>query len=107
MIVGCPKEIKPQEGRVGLLPADVAELVRFKHTVLIQKNAGLAAGATDEQYRAVGAQIIEHAEEIFARSDLIVKVNYIDMYIHSLHITYDMSFHICCFLCLGFFCAFS
>ncbi|CDJ58089.1 alanine dehydrogenase, putative, partial [Eimeria maxima] len=74
MIVGCPKEIKPQEGRVGLLPADVAELVRFKHTVLIQKNAGLAAGATDEQYRAVGAQIIEHAEEIFARSDLIVKV---------------------------------
>ena len=75
MIVGCPKEIKPQEGSVGLLPFGVAELVRNKHTVLIQKNAGLAAGATDEQYRAAGAQIVENAEEIYARSDLIVKVS--------------------------------
>lgn len=76
MIVGCPKEVKPQEGRVGLLPAGAAELVRNKHKVLIQKGAGELAGAPDEQYSLAGAELVETAAEVFARADLIVKVNH-------------------------------
>ncbi|OEH75726.1 uncharacterized protein LOC34619778 [Cyclospora cayetanensis] len=74
MIVGCPKEAKPQEGRVGLLPWGVAELVRNGHTVLIQKGAGLAAGAADAQYVQAGAEIVDSPREIFGRADMIVKV---------------------------------
>ncbi|CDJ70113.1 alanine dehydrogenase, putative [Eimeria necatrix] len=74
MIVGCPKEIKPQEGRVGLLPAGAAELVRNKHKVIIQKGAGELAGAPDAAYSAAGAELVEGAAEVFARADFVVKV---------------------------------
>ena len=58
MIIGCPKEIKDQERRVGLTPAGVYALVRAGHTVYMEHNAGLASGFTDEEYVAEGAQIL-------------------------------------------------
>lgn len=74
MYVGVPKEIKPQENRVGLVPASVREIVRAGSSVLVEQNAGLGIGITDEQYRAAGAEIIATADEIFERAELIVKV---------------------------------
>lgn len=74
MIIGCPSEIKVKEHRVGLVPAAVKALVSDGHTVLVQKNAGLGSGISNEQYKAVGAQIIESASEIWSRSNLVCKV---------------------------------
>ncbi len=74
MIVGCPKEIKSKEHRIGLIPASVAELVRTEHQVLIEKGAGLGAGISDAAYTAAGAKIVDRADEVWERSDLIVKV---------------------------------
>ncbi|KAL8270641.1 hypothetical protein Esti_005462 [Eimeria stiedai] len=74
MIIGCPKEIKPQEGRVGLLPSGVAELVRHKHTVVVQSGAGAKARAPDAAYIAAGAQVVNSAEEVYKMADMIVKV---------------------------------
>ncbi len=74
MKIGIPKEIKPQEGRVALLPIHVEELVRAGHTVLIEKDAGKLSGATDEDYAALGADIIDSAPALFASAELIVKV---------------------------------
>lgn len=74
MIIGCPKEIKSQEGRVGLTPAGADTLVRAGHTVYMEKSAGLNSGFTDAEYAAVGAQILETAEEVFAAADMIIKV---------------------------------
>lgn len=74
MLIGVPKEIKNHEYRVGLTPESVQEFVRHGHTVLVEKNAGNGIGAFNKLYRAVGAEIVETAEEIFARADMIVKV---------------------------------
>src|SRR3989454_12075955 len=74
MTIGIPKEIKEQEQRVGLLPSTAQTLVGHDHTVLVQKNAGVGSGYPDEEYVKAGAQIIESAEEIFQRADMIVKV---------------------------------
>ncbi|MFP5304694.1 MAG: alanine dehydrogenase [Gammaproteobacteria bacterium] len=74
MRVGTPKEIKNQEYRVGLTPAGVRELVAHGHEVLIETNAGLGIGITDEQYAAVGARIVGTAAEVFAEAEMIVKV---------------------------------
>ena len=74
MIVGVPKEIKNHEYRVGLTPPSVRELTSRGHQVLVQKNAGGEIGLSDEQYVAAGASIVETAKEIFARSEMIVKV---------------------------------
>src|SRR5438128_1637423 len=74
MTIGIPKEIKEQEQRVGLLPSAAQTLVGHGHTVLVQKNGGIGSGYTDEEYVKAGAQIIESAEEIFQRADMIVKV---------------------------------
>jgi len=74
MLVGVPKEIKNQESRVGLTPASVRELVLHGHQVLVQRSAGLAIGLSDAMYEAAGATIIDSAEEIFYRADMIVKV---------------------------------
>jgi len=74
MKIACPKEIKPQEFRVGLTPRAAAEAVAHGHEVLIETGAGLGAGFTDEDYRAVGAEIVANAEAVFARGELIVKV---------------------------------
>ena len=74
MRIGCPKEIKPQEGRVGLTPAGVDLLVRAGHQVYIQQNAGVDSGFTDQEYVAVGAEILTSAEEVYEISDMIIKV---------------------------------
>jgi alanine dehydrogenase len=74
MKIGSPKEIKPQEFRVGMTPSTAGEAVRHGHDVIVQKGGGLGAGFTDDDYVAVGATIAETAEEIFASADMIVKV---------------------------------
>ena len=74
MLVGVPKEIKNHEYRVGLTPASVRELIAHGHQVLVQRNAGAAIGLTDAQYAGAGAEVADSPEEIFARSEMIVKV---------------------------------
>ncbi len=74
MIVGVPKEIKKDEYRVALLPVGVELLTKDGHTVLIEKEAGLSSGFPDSRYQSVGARIVETAEEIYARADMVVKV---------------------------------
>ncbi|MEO5323732.1 alanine dehydrogenase [Mesorhizobium sp. CC13] len=74
MRVGCPKEIKNHEYRVGLTPGSVREYVAHGHEVLIETGAGAGIGADDNAYRGAGAHIAKTAEEVFTRSDMIVKV---------------------------------
>jgi alanine dehydrogenase len=74
MKIGCPKEIKPQEFRVGMTPDAAREAVAHGHQVMVETNAGTGAGFTDADYTAAGAQIIATAAEIFALADMIVKV---------------------------------
>lgn len=74
MIIGVPKEIKNNENRVGMTPAGVYSLNQNGHKVIIEKNAGVGSGFTDEDYTAVGAEIRETPEEIYESSDMIVKV---------------------------------
>ena len=74
MRVGCPKEIKNHEYRVGLTPGSVREYVAHGHDVLVETGAGAGIGADDNAYRAAGAKIAASTEEIFAKSDMIVKV---------------------------------
>jgi alanine dehydrogenase len=74
MHVGVPKEIKDHEDRVGLVPSSVAELVHHGHDVLVERGAGMGAGLGDEQYTAAGARIVDSAEDVFAQSEMIVKV---------------------------------
>lgn len=74
MRIGVPKEIKPQEYRVGMTPASVREAVRHEHEVLVETGAGRGIGASDEAYERAGAKILDSAEEIFRQAQLIVKV---------------------------------
>jgi alanine dehydrogenase len=74
MLIGVPKEIKNHEYRVGLTPSSVMELVKHGHQVIIERNAGAGVDFSDDQYIVVGAEIVTNAEEIFARSDMIIKV---------------------------------
>jgi alanine dehydrogenase len=74
MIIGVPKEIKEQEQRVALLPSATNQLTRRGHSVLVERNAGLGSGYPDQDYVKAGAEIVEEAKEVFARSDMIVKV---------------------------------
>lgn len=74
MDIGIPKEIKPQEGRVAMLPVHVKELVGLGHTVRVEKDAGKLSGADDEGYADAGATIVDEMKDIYAASQLIVKV---------------------------------
>ena len=74
MHIGCPKEIKPQEFRVGMTPNAAFEAISAGHTVSIETNAGAGAGFTDEDYTSLGAKIVGTAKEIFDTADMIVKV---------------------------------
>ena len=74
MIIGVPKEIKEEEYRVALLPSTAKELVKKGHQVLIEKDAGVGSGIKDKEYLKAGAEILNKAEEIFKRAELIVKV---------------------------------
>lgn len=74
MRIGLPQEIKNNEYRVGLTPASVRELVTHGHSVLVQSAAGAAIGLTDTQYLAAGATLASTAAQVFAESDMVVKV---------------------------------
>ena len=74
MRVGCPKEIKNHEYRVGLTPESAKELVMQGNEVWIETQAGCGIDATDAQYREAGAKIVDTADEIFAECEMVVKV---------------------------------
>ena len=74
MLVGCPREIKNHEYRVGLTPASVREYVAHGHQVIVETGAGAGIGAGDDAYRAAGAAIVPDAATVFARADMVVKV---------------------------------
>src|ERR1043166_5044513 len=74
MVIGVPKETKEQEQRVALLPSSTNELTKHGHSVLVETNAGLGSGYSDQDYVKAGAKIVEQAKEVFAGSDMIVKV---------------------------------
>ncbi len=74
MIIGVPKEIKPQENRIGLTPESVKTLVLEGHEVLIENNGGFEAGFDNDQYLKAGAKIANTAADIFNDSEIIVKV---------------------------------
>jgi alanine dehydrogenase len=74
MIVGVPKEIKNKENRVGMVIAGVRALTHAGHKVVIQHNAGVGAGLSDEDYRKAGAAIVQTAKEVYEKADMIVKV---------------------------------
>ena len=74
MKIGVPKEIKPQENRIGLTPESVKTLTSNGHQVLIENNGGFEAGFDNDQYEASGAKIVNQPEDIFNDADVIVKV---------------------------------
>ena len=74
MRIGVPKEIKPQENRIGLTPDSVKTLVSEGHEVLVENNAGFEAGFENDHYKNAGAKIIEKATDIFDDAEIIVKV---------------------------------
>jgi alanine dehydrogenase len=74
MIVGVPKEIKNNESRVGMTPAGVFELVKNNHTVYIQSNAGEGSGFLNDDYQKAGAIILDTIDQVYAISEMIVKV---------------------------------
>ena len=74
MIIGVPKEVKPQEYRIALTPHGAAELVNNNHQVLVERGGGLGAGFADEEYLNAGARIVDSASEIWSTSEIVVKV---------------------------------
>lgn len=74
MRVGVPKEIKNNEFRVGLVPASVRELINQGHEVFVETNAGKGIGMSDEDYEALGAQILNDAQSVFDQAEMVVKV---------------------------------
>ena len=74
MLIGVPEEIKDNEFRVGMTPASVAEAVHHGHEVMVETRAGLGIDATDDHYKKAGARIVDTAEEVFAKADMVVKV---------------------------------
>lgn len=74
MIIGIPKEIKISENRVGITEAGVRQYVKEGHTVIVEKDAGVGSGITNEQYEKAGATIIDTKKEVYAKADMIQKV---------------------------------
>ena len=74
MKIGIPKEIKTNENRVSVVPAGAEALASAGHSVIVETGAGLGSGFDDAQYVAAGAQIVQHADAVWASADLIVKV---------------------------------
>ena len=74
MIIGVPTEIKNNESRVSAIPGVVHELVLDGHTVYVEKGAGLASGISDAEYEKAGAVLLDKAEDVWNKSDLIYKV---------------------------------
>jgi len=74
VIVGVPKEVKVREFRVGMVPAGVRSLTSAGHKVLVEAGAGLGSGVTDADYARVGAELVSHADEVWKRAEMVVKV---------------------------------
>lgn len=74
MIIGVPKEIKPDENRVSITPAGVKELLLADNKIFVQEGAGEGSGFSDEAYRNAGALLVKSAAEVFQKAELIVKV---------------------------------
>ncbi|MFM6956791.1 MAG: alanine dehydrogenase [Ignavibacteria bacterium] len=74
MIIGVPREIKPNENRVALTPGGAELLIANKHTVIIEKDAGVGSGFSDEMYIRAGAKIIPTAAEVYGQAEMIMKV---------------------------------
>ena len=74
MLIGIPTEIKMGEFRVGMTPASVREALAHGHRVIIQSNAGIGIGATDQDYETLGATIAPDAATVWAKADLVIKV---------------------------------
>ena len=74
MLVGIPKEIKNHEYRVAITPAGVKEFINHGHKVIIEKGAGLGSAISDDAYRVAGAEILDTAQEVWARGEMILKV---------------------------------
>lgn len=74
MIVGVPTEVKDNESRVGATPSSVSDYVSRGHTVLVQAGAGLGSGYRDDEYTRAGAEIVDTADDVWARAEMIVKV---------------------------------
>lgn len=74
MIIGCVKEIKTQEYRVGLIPSHVKSFIDHGHTVLIEKGAGQGSGFLDEDYQSMGATLIDLAQDVWQQAQLLIKV---------------------------------
>jgi alanine dehydrogenase len=74
MIIGVPKEIKANENRVAVVPAGVEMLVADGHAILVESDAGVGSGFSNESYEQVGAKLAPSADEVWAQADMIVKV---------------------------------
>ncbi|EKN63951.1 alanine dehydrogenase [Neobacillus bataviensis LMG 21833] len=74
MLIGVPKEIKNNENRVALTPAGVVSLIKAGHTVLVEKEAGIGSGFSNEDYAKAGAEILESADQVWTKSEMIMKV---------------------------------
>src|SRR5687768_6734259 len=74
MLIGVPAEIKTNENRVALVPAGAQALVQHGHQLFVEREAGLGSGFTDAQYEAAGATVLETADEVWARAEMIMKV---------------------------------
>jgi len=74
MLIGVPKEIKVHEYRVGLTPSSVREVVAHGHEVIVETQAGAGIGASDDDYRKAGAEVVATAADVFARAAMVVKV---------------------------------
>jgi alanine dehydrogenase len=74
LLVGIPKELKNNEFRVSTTPAGVHALVVAGHTVFVEKSAGLGSSISDEEYVKAGATILDTADEVWAKSEMIIKV---------------------------------
>ena len=72
--MGVPKEIKPQEGRVGLTPQGARTLIAKGIKVIVETQAGVLSGFSDEDYRRAGAEIVQTAAEVWQKAKLIKKV---------------------------------
>ena len=74
MIIGVPKEIKPDEYRVSLIPVGVEEMAKRGHSVLVEKGAGSGSGIHDREYEKAGARLVVNPREIYSQAQLVIKV---------------------------------
>lgn len=74
MIIGVPREIKTNENRVSMTPMGVELMVRKGHSVLVERDAGAQSGFSNHMYESYGAEIVDFAEDVFARAEMVVKV---------------------------------